>query len=241
MKDSGYDSNSLIIPHRASGYSPGKDGPENAGYVHMSIPLSAGALYSTTDDLLRWEQGLFGGKLLTAASLAKMTTPFKEDYAFGLGVTTSNGHKMISHNGGIEGFNTSMAYYPDDALVVVVLANLNGGAADDLNAKLAKVAHGEKVVLPAERKEISVPQEILKRYIGTYELRPTFSLAITLENGQLMTQATNQQKNPLFAESETMFFLKIVDAQVEFVKNEKGEVTGLVLHQNGRDTKGVKK
>ena len=45
----------------------------------------------------------------------------------------------------------------------------------------------------------------------------------------------------MFAESETMFFLKVVDAQVEFVKNEKGEVTNLVLHQNGRDMKGVKK
>jgi len=46
---------------------------------------------------------------------------------------------------------------------------------------------------------------------------------------------------PMFAESETMFFLKLVDAQIEFVKNEKGEVTNLVLHQNGRDVKGVKK
>ena len=71
--------------------------------------------------------------------------------------------------------------------------------------------------------------------------RPTFSIAITLENGQLMSQATNQQKLPLFAESETMFFLKLVDAQIEFVKNEKGEVTNLVLHQNGRDVKGVRK
>ena len=64
---------------------------------------------------------------------------------------------------------------------------------------------------------------------------------MTLENGQLMTQATNQEKLPLFAESETMFFLKVVDAQVEFVKNEKGEVTHMMLHQNGRDVKGVKK
>src|SRR5690242_13232765 len=60
MKDSGYDSNSAIIERRAAGYSPGKNGePENAGFVNMTIPLSAGALYSTTEDLLRWEQGLF--------------------------------------------------------------------------------------------------------------------------------------------------------------------------------------
>jgi CubicO group peptidase (beta-lactamase class C family) len=240
MKDSGYDSNAAIIPHRASGYAPGKDGPVNAGFVHMSIPFSAGALYSTTEDLLRWEQGLFGGKVLKAESLAKMTTPFKQDYAFGLGVSTNNGHKMIAHDGGIQGFNTSLAYFPDDKLVVAVLANLNGPAGQ-IAGNLAKVVHGEKVVLPTERKEVTVSPEILKQYVGTYELTPKFSLAITLEGGQLISQGTNQEKVPMFAESETMFFLKLVDAQIEFVKNEKGEVTNMVLHQNGRDVKGVKK
>src|SRR5580704_18443146 len=105
MKDSGYDSNSAIILHRASGYAPSAKGTIHAGYIDMSIPFSAGALYSTTEDLLRWEQGLMGGKLLSAASLAKMTTPFKNDYAFGLAVHAVNGHKVIEHGGGIEGFN----------------------------------------------------------------------------------------------------------------------------------------
>jgi CubicO group peptidase (beta-lactamase class C family) len=240
MKDSGYDSNSAIIAHRAAGYTPGKSGAVNAGFVHMSIPFSAGALYSTTEDLLRWEQGLFGGKVLTAASLAKMTTPFKQDYAFGLGVSTQNGHKMIAHDGGIQGFNTALAYYPDDKLVVAVLANVNGPAGQ-IAGNLAKVALGEKIVLPTERKEITLSPQILKQYVGTYELTPKFSLAITLEDGQLVSQGTNQGKVPMFAESETMFFLKLVDAQIEFVKNEKGEVTNLLLHQNGRDIKGMKK
>jgi CubicO group peptidase (beta-lactamase class C family) len=241
MKDSGYDSNSAIIAHRAAGYTPSKSGPVHAGFVHMSIPFSAGALYSTTEDLLRWEQGLFGGKVLKPESLAKMTTPFKQDYAFGLGVSTNNGHRMIAHDGGIQGFNTSLAYFPDDKLVVAVLANLNGPFAGQIAANLGKVAHGEKVVLPTERKEIKVSPEILKQYVGTYELTPNFSLAITLEDGQLISQGTNQEKVPMFAESETMFFLKLVDAQMEFVKNEKGQVTNLVLHQNGRDVKGMKK
>jgi CubicO group peptidase (beta-lactamase class C family) len=240
MKDSGYDSNSAIIAHRAAGYTPGKSGAVNAGFVDMSIPFSAGALYSTTEDLLRWEQGLFGGKVLTAASLAKMTTPFKQDYAFGLGVSTQNGHKMIAHDGGIQGFNTALAYYPDDKLVVAVLANVNGPAGQ-IAGNLAKVALGEKVVLPTERKEITVSPEILKHYVGTYELTPNFSLAITLEDSHLVSQGTNQGKVAMFAESETMFFLKLVDAQIEFVKNEKGEVTNLVLHQNGREVKGVRK
>jgi hypothetical protein len=103
------------------------------------------------------------------------------------------------------------------------------------------VALGEKIVLPTERKEIKVSPEILKQYVGTYELIPNFSLAITLEDGQLVSQGTNQGKVPMFAESETMFFGKLVDAEIEFVKNDKGEVTHLVLHQNGRDVNGARK
>jgi CubicO group peptidase (beta-lactamase class C family) len=241
MKDSGYDSNSAIILRRASGYSPSAEGPVHAGYIDMSIPFAAGALYSTTEDLLRWEQGLFGGKVLSPASLQKMATPFKHDYAFGLGVDTVNGHKMISHGGGIEGFNTELAYYPEDKLTVVVLSNLNGSAPGEIGNKVAAVFRGEKVVLPGERKQITLPAKILAEYVGSYELAPDFVLTVTLEGNQLMTQATGQDKIPIFAESETVFFPKVEDAEIEFFKNDKGQVTHLVLHQGGHDTKGVKK
>jgi len=137
LKDSGYDSNAAIIPHRAQGYSPGPGGLVNAGYIDMTTPLSAGGLYSTTEDLLRWEQGLFGGKVLSAASLAKMTTPNKGDYAFGLAVHTSGGHKVIDHNGGIEGLNTVLKYFPEDKLTVIVLGNQNGGAPEAIGGALA--------------------------------------------------------------------------------------------------------
>ena len=241
MKDSGYDSNSAVIPRRASGYTHDSGGFHNAGFIHMSIPHAAGALYSTTQDLLRWEQGLFGGKLLSAASLQKMTTPFKMDYAFGLAVQTANGRKTIAHGGGIEGFNTYIAYEPADKLEIVVLANLNGQAPEQIASRLAAVVHGERVELPAERKEITVSPQVLAQYAGTYELQPGFDIVMTVEGGQLMAQATSQPKFPLFAESETRFFLKVVDAQVDFVKDDKGVVTHLVLHQGGRDMKAERK
>jgi len=198
-------------------------------------------LYSTTEDLLRWEQGLFGGKLLSVASLQKMTTPFKNDYAFALAVRDANGHKVIEHGGGIEGFNTQLSYYPDDKLTIVVLANQNTGATGDIASKLAALVHGDQVVLAGERKEVAVSPAILQTYVGTYELAPGFDIVMTVEGGQLMTQATGQPKFPVFAESETKFFLKVVDAQLEFVKNDKGEVTHVILHQGGRDAKAPKK
>ena len=240
MTDSGYDSNSAIIPRRAAGYTSGPKGPVNADFEHMSIPFSAGALYSTTEDLLRWQQGIFGGELLSAESVTKMTTPFKNGYALGVGVNTINGREQISHGGGISGFNIFLSYFPEEKLTIAVLANLNGNAPQAIAGLLADVAFGEKVVLQSERKEIAVSPIILKQYVGTYQLAPKFNLMITLEGEELMAQASGQTKLPLFASSETEFFYKVVDAQMDFIKDDKGEVTGLTLHQNGRDINGTR-
>ena len=243
MKDSGYDSNTAIIKNRAAGYSPGPGGRVNAGFIDMSIPHAAGALYSTTEDLLRWEQGLFGGKLLSPASLQKMLTPpaQRADYAFGVVVGTDNGHKTISHNGGIEGFNTAMGYYPDDKLTVIVLSNMNGPAADEMLPKLGAMALGLPVVLTSERKEIALPASTLRQFVGTYELAPAVTLTITLDGDHLMAQLSGQPTLQIYPESDAMFFLKAVDAQIEFKKDDKDAVTHAVLHQNGRDTQAVRK
>jgi CubicO group peptidase (beta-lactamase class C family) len=235
MKDSGYDSNSAIIPHRAAGYVPGPTGPTNAGFINMTVPLSAGALYSTTEDLLRWEQGLFGEKLLSPSSLQAMTTPFKNDYAFGLQVHIANGRKVIDHGGGIEGFNTTLAYYPDDKLTIIVLGNLNGSAPQEIASKLAAVAHGEKVLMPAERKEVPVDPKLFNGYVGRYQLAPNFILTVTREGDELFTQATGQGKLQIFPESERDYFLKVVDAQITFVTDSNGRATELILHQGGMD------
>ena len=72
-------------------------------------------------------------------------------------------------------------------------------------------------------------------------MRPGFDLVITLESDQLVSQATGQRKMPLFAESETKFFPKVMDAEIEFFKDEKGAVTHLMLHQGPRDIKAPRK
>jgi hypothetical protein len=184
--------------------------------------------------LLKWEQGLFGGKLLQAASLEKMTKPFKNNYAFGLQVETVGGRKVIQHSGGIEGFNTTLTYFPEDKITVVALANLNGPAVEDISKKLAALAHGETVKLTSERNQITLDPKVLSRYIGAYQLGP--GMLITLENGQLISKLGNQPPVPIFAESETLFFAKLVDAQIEFPKVEpEGKASQMILHQNGRD------
>ena len=141
MSGSGYDSNSVVIPHRAAGYGPGPNGPVNAAFLHMTIPHGAGALYSTTEDLLRWNQALYGGKLLSAASLKKMTTPFKNNYGFGIVISIPAAARVTHTTAASTASTASSTYYPESRVTVVVLANVNGPAADDLGGKLSALAH----------------------------------------------------------------------------------------------------
>jgi CubicO group peptidase (beta-lactamase class C family) len=241
MKDTGVDVNATIIPRRAAGYAPSPAGPVNAGFIDMTIPHAAGALYSTTEDLLRWEQALFSSKVVSASSLQKMTTPFKNDYAFGLLVRTSKGRKVVEHSGGIEGFNTAMAFYPETQTVVIVLANLNGPTADQLSASLGAVAHGEAMTPPSQRTAISLPASALAKYVGQYEMAPGIVLTVSANGEQLMAQLTGQGPNAIFPESDRRFFLKVVDAQLEFFVDASSAVTHLVLYQNGREMKGLRR
>lgn len=149
MRDTGVDRNALVLPRRAQGYEAGADGIRHAGYIDMTIPFSAGDLYSTTGDLLKWEQGLFGGKVLSAASLKKMTTPFLDFYGCGLWAQKLSGHTVRNHSGGIEGYKTYLAYFPDKKdgpMTIVVLANM-GKASVEIGEGLAKAVFGLPVQL----------------------------------------------------------------------------------------------
>jgi CubicO group peptidase (beta-lactamase class C family) len=144
LHDTGSDANRTLLKGRASGYvaltpipqtPAGTPAPlpttpaaiRNADFVDMSVPTGAGALYTTTGDLLRWERALFGGALLTPASLAKMTTPHAGNYGYGLFIGQYDGLSQISHGGSINGFLSSMSYFPELDVVVVVLSNLTTG------------------------------------------------------------------------------------------------------------------
>jgi hypothetical protein len=84
------------------------------------------------------------------------------------------------------------------------------------------------------RTEITVAEEILRDYVGEYQLTPEMSIAITLEDGRLHAEPSGQQKIPLFAEADDMFFALAVNAQVSFTRDSSRAVTALVLHQGGR-------
>ena len=94
---------------------------------------------------------------------------------------------------------------------------------------------GEEYELPEERKEVQVDPIIFDAYVGEYEHAPDLHIVITRENDKLYAQVTRQPKVQIYPESETKFFYKVVDQRITFVKNEKGEVNQLILHQGSSD------
>jgi CubicO group peptidase (beta-lactamase class C family) len=345
MTRSYYGSHSRIIPDRVSGYGGEPGDYQNARYLSMTQPYSAGSLLSTVEDLLRWNTALFGGKVVSEESLKKMTTPYELNdgestgYGYGLLVNDIRGKPAIGHGGGIFGFSTSALYIPEEKIFAAVLSNNTGASRNPtmLATRLAAVALGdpfeafeevavepailerysgvykideqsERVVTfedgklytqrtggpkmevhpasdtkffyegslswfemqqgddgtwqmamhqqganeaemavrtgdaPPPRAEVEVNPVILASYAGVYELMPGFDITVRHDGAQLFAQATGQPEFELFAESDTEFFLKVVDAQVTFVPGEDGgPAPSLVLHQGGRNLPGKRK
>lgn len=93
---------------------------------------------------------------------------------------------------------------------------------------------------PAERKEITLFKEVLEQYIGTYKIQENFSIEVSVEDDKIFGQATGQPKFEFFAFSENGFFLKAVEAEVTFDKNDQGKIHQMILHQNGQKIPGKK-
>jgi CubicO group peptidase (beta-lactamase class C family) len=240
MDHSGFDFTRLTSSDKATGYNP--PAPlVPAAIVDSSVSFSAGAVYTTVGDLYKWDRALYSGSILSQPSEEAAFTPHLARYGYGWMIDSLYGKKVVEHGGGITGFVSFILRVPEDETCIIVLDNAPsqaqpGKMANDLYALL----NGKEYTTPRSHVAIQLDSVILKRYIGDYELRPNFVITITFENGSLMSRATGQGKTELFPEKENLFFLKVVDAQLEFIKGANNEVESLVLHQNGRLVPGKK-
>ncbi|MBK9708657.1 MAG: serine hydrolase [Acidobacteria bacterium] len=202
----------------------------------------AGALRSTTKEMLKFvaaNLGLSNSPLLTAMQKTHqpqhdMGTP---DVEVGLGwiIQKKFDTEIVWHNGGTGGYHSFIGFDKKKRRGVVVLSNSTNDI-DDIGLHLLESQYPlAKIETPKERKAIKLDPKIFDAYVGEYQLTPAFILTFSREGDKFFTQATGQQKLELFAQTETDFFIEVVDAQVTFVKDDKGQVTHVVLHQNGRD------
>jgi CubicO group peptidase (beta-lactamase class C family) len=148
MESSCYCENRPLIKHRAEGYQRSKGKLENDELISMAHPYAAGALCSTVLDLVKWQRALVEYRLINDESFELMTTPTflpslaSTHYGYGLFVGELEGHPCFKHGGGIPGFSTQLAYYPNDDLTVVVLMNTEGPEPEILEERIARFALG---------------------------------------------------------------------------------------------------
>lgn len=232
MSHSGFDFKALRDPGKSVGYFTLGTDTVAAPIVDSSVSFSAGSIYSTASDLYRWHKVLYTDKVIKQPSLEQAFTPGKNRYGYGWVIETRNNKRVITHNGGIFGFTADMLRVPEDSACIILLSNKPDNLGG-LTRGLYAILYGEQYEIPKEKTVVTVPDTLLQQYVGEYELTSTFRITVTLENGQLKGQATGQEKFDLFAERENYFFLKVVDAQVEFSRGANGKVDKLILFQGG--------
>lgn len=129
---------------------------------------------------------------------------------------------------------------------VCLLAGLSllipaGAVAQGTVAQKPPAAQAAKPAPDADKQEVKVSPKVLQTYVGEYELRADWVLTVTLEEGSLWGQPTNQQKRQMVADSPTKFHLKELPVTLEFQKDADGKVTSVHMVQEGRGERDLKK
>jgi len=230
-----------LTPALRTRLAPGHDADGNV-VPNWDLPTlaGAGALRSTTRDMLTY----LAANLDTISALGRAMhtahTPRHEagspNMQIGLAWHIMSRPppigSLVWHNGGTGGYRTFAGFDPARRIGVVVLSNLNASV-DDIAFHLLDETFPLQQPA-AQRVEVAVDSMVLARYVGEYELTPAFHIAVTREGTNLFLQATAQPRFRIYAESDSTFFLKVVDAQVTFRPD------AMVLHQNGQNIPGRK-
>ncbi len=167
MHDSGYDHHQTRLAKRAGAYQSTLDGYVNAGYLDMSVPYAAGALYSTVEDLYKWDQALYTEKVLPDKYTrtmfkghVKVPHPRRSmDYGYGWFIeavklesgddsSSARALRAIGHGGGINGFQTLIQRIPEERHLIVLLNNTGGARLEEMTDGIRAVLYGMPTKLP---------------------------------------------------------------------------------------------
>jgi CubicO group peptidase (beta-lactamase class C family) len=236
----------------ALGYSKGASGTERAKFLDLSHPFAAGALCSTVGDFAKWQRALDGGKVVSPASYALMSTADslnsgrKINYGFGLVPGVFNGHKTVSHTGGIPGFATAATYVPDDSLSIVVFTNFDGVSPQTLMQDLLRVAYGvapvgrAAAVTQAATPSLSAADR--DAIVGNYTLQlpdgQPLPIKFFLDGTRLMAQAQGQPANEIRYLGNYEFGVAFDPALRFTFTMDAGKATKVTLLQGGGRIEG---
>lgn len=236
MKDSGFDFINLPRSVRAQGYQFWNE-KEIKTYKHYdsTFAYSAGSIYSTTTDLIKWGKAISKKEILKKETWRKAFNPNLNNYGYGWETGVFSDKNYIKHSGGYPGFMSELIYYPDEEIIIILLNNFG-----NYNQNIWSVGMGISSILfdlPYDnwrlKKEITVEESILRKYIGQYRLNRKKKIDITLKNKTLYLN-TGDGELKLHAESETVFYLENFNTQFVF-KDKK-----IIVHEHGKDNSWIK-
>ena len=139
----------------------------NTEYLDMGQPYAAGSLYSTVEDLYKWDQALYTEKLVKKTALEKIYKPWIPagglgSYGYGWGISTVLNRKNFAHGGGINGFNTFISRFPEEHAVVIWLKNVTRGGGPNIQKDLAAILFGEPVEPFKEKVAVKVDPKVFE-------------------------------------------------------------------------------
>ncbi len=249
MANTGVHKSGLKLDHEAKGYTR-----ENGEYKvaldwDMSWAGGAGALYSTVVDLFKWNEAVFNGRVLKDESLKAALTPVllnngaKPDnasYGYGWGINEYRGQQVIEHNGGLHGFISQAARYPEQDVTVVLLTNITPPEVNINSNRIAEFLLWDNLDKQESRSLNASVSEDVSVYAGRYDFGGGMVMTITTQDNNLFAQLSGQQKFPIFPSAEGQYFWKVVEAKIHFVKNGDGVVEYANFEQNGQKLKVMK-
>jgi CubicO group peptidase (beta-lactamase class C family) len=216
--------------------------PDDLEETNMVIWLDGivgdGTVNSTVNDLLLWDRALYTNTLLSKKGMkavfevATLKDKSKTEYGMGWGVNEhADFGTIVSHSGGWPGYVTYIERHIKKDKTIIILQNHDNVSIPVKSIR--NILYNKPLRVQKIRTEMAMAPDQLQKFVGTYEVEKGFEIKISLVNDQLYTQLTGQNAFPIFAESELLFFLKVVDAQIQFEMNETGEISRLFLLQNG--------
>lgn len=199
----------------------------------MSIPGGAGSIVSNTKDLTTFIDALFSGKLISQKSAATMTV-IKDGYGMGVFQIPFYDKKAFAHNGGIDGFSSSLAYFPNEHITVALLTNGMSYQMNDIMIGVLSICFDKDYTLPEFKKSMQLGVGLLPRYTGVYASKDfPLKITITQENGQLQAQATGQSNFTLATINENEFRFDAAGIVLLFNIEKDGTVKQFYLQQMG--------
>jgi CubicO group peptidase (beta-lactamase class C family) len=363
MTNTASEDDEVVVDKKANGYLKFGNSFRLDPYFYMPNALGAGQMYSTVEDMVKWDQALYTNKILSEESKEKMFTPYLANYGYGWGIATdtikgtNKISKITTHSGGINGFNTHFIRILQTKQMIAIFNNTGGAPLNEMVEGIVNILYDQKFNYPkrpisdviadvidkdgidaaidkygklkesdndiydfsenqlntlgysylqngdidkalavlklnieaypksfnpydsyaealmtkgdneeairfykesleinpgntngieqlkklgVEYKvdELKIDNSILSKYAGQFQLAPDFIITIRVDGNKIFGQATGQSEFEIFPSSETKFYLKVVNAQIEFVKNNEDNFDKLILYQNNREMPG---